>query len=262
MPIKKPTKKVATVSTDTLEDIIKSNVDFLSLPIDETIDMDEHVEAVKKIVCTFYKGGNAKGCIGCKQPSEELMLCKEDYIDKISVRPMAVYSTAFDKVEVREKKKFDKPVIGLQCDKCYLSDVCSEFKKMSTCSIEWGFDVAKNEPKSLLNRLIDIQQERISIARAAELMDGGVPDQNLSNEMDRLSGLISLKQDLEADKFSLNIEGKAQNGGGGILKELFKNLGGGNQPAQIEEVKTIDVTAASNPEFVPEKKPRKRGEIE
>lgn len=261
MPPRKVTKtvtpKVSANDEDALYERINNNL--LVLGEIDVADPEGSADLIKGIVCIFYRGGKHPECRGCNQNFDRLDACKSLYVDKISARPMDVWSPDFDKIEVREKEKFDKPPMGMQCDKCYLSEHCPKFKKMSTCAIDWSFNLESTEPKYLLEKLIKIQEERISVARAAEIIDGGTPDQNLSAEMDRMSGLVSLKQDLEADKFSLSIEGKAQGKGSGMLAQLFGNMGNkSKEVAETPVTPVIDISKIQEPKFEEERTPRRK----
>lgn len=239
------------MTQEELQDHIISNVATLK-NISRTEDA---VDDAKSIVCPFYRKGKNTGCQFCSQPDDLVLECKETYVSRIHVRPMEVWSPAFDEFEVREKKKISATLSTLKCDTCYLKDNCLEYKAMSTCAIDWADGVDVTDPKQLIDSVIKLQHERIQVSRAAELNDGGIPDQNLSSEMDRMSGLISMKNDMMMDKFSLKIEGQSQNGGDkkGILSQLFGNMG---QPQQtqlpvIEDAQTIEIIpiTAKVPEF-------------
>ena len=170
------------------------------------------------------------------------MDCRKDYIHKIEVRPMEVWSPEFDKKTVRQKTPIKEVEIGLACDKCQISDSCPLFDIGSLCGIEW--DIKSDNPKQLLDWAINLQAKRVNRASTIESMEGGVPDITVSNEMDRMSKLVALKADLEQDKFSLKIEGSAQGQGGGILASLFGDMTGKNK--QIDAApQTLEISKAS-----------------
>jgi len=203
----------------TVDEIIDENLRVLSDPED-----DDAVQTAREIVCIFYgKGGNTD-CKGCTKPDEKVLECKDTYVDRIKVRPMEVWSPQFDEIEVREKKSLNFGRLTLRCDKCNISDVCPEYKQRATCSIDFG-DTDTSNNKVMMDKLIEIQTARVNFARSSEAMDGGQPDQTLSNEMDRLQGMLAARADMTADKFSISIEGKSQgNAGGGILSQLFGGM--------------------------------------
>lgn len=206
------------LTPEELEERISSNIEIIT----QSFEDEEHeIKTLKKIICPFFKG--SPSCYGCSKKFDIITECRDLYVDRISIRPMQNWSPAFDEVTIREPKK----VIAnntLLCDTCYLSDNCPQYQKRSTCSIMWGEDIAELDYKKQLDLLINLQHQRITIARAAELQDGGMPDGILSTEMDRLSNLIAQKKDADNTTFSMNIKASGAGStetGGGILAKLF-----------------------------------------
>lgn len=215
---------------------------------------------IKEVVCKFYQRGNhpdcysPSGCAGCSEP-DRILACRDMYLSRIFRNPMEVWTPEFDKVTVREKKKVDViENIGLACNTCYIADKCPEKQTDAMCSIDFTDGNVDRTPKSILNKMIGLQQERVNKARVHEELDGGVPDQNLSAEIDRLAGLAQMKQELEADKFSLKIEASSNSKegsreAGGILSRIFgggqqNNLPAANDQAALPPAKpmeTIDI---------------------
>ncbi len=227
------TKEVSSIKEELLKKI-KDNVNALT-------SEPENYDIAKEIVCKFYREGKNAGCKGCSQPIPILIDCTKDYLSKIESRPLDYWASEFDKKEVREKKPLKEVTIGLSCDKCYLSGSCPSFAPLSTCSIDWSLDIT--DPKEMMDWVIKLQSARVNRHRIVEEVDGGVPDATLSTEIDRLNGLIKAKNDLNINKFSLNIEAQGNAaGGGGILSKLF---GPPQEQKTIEEVKPqiIDISS-------------------
>lgn len=253
------------MSETTLLEQIKRNKEILAIKDDAS---SIEIENAKNIVCPFYKKGKYPACATCIQDDKTVIACKEDYLERIEITPFEVWSPSFGAVKPIFRERTVTQKFGMLCDKCYFADVCSEYAENHTCSVDFG-DVSETDPKKIADTLIQLQQARIKRAEAAELVDGGIPDNNLSGEMDRLTGLLSLKQNLYADKFSLKIEGQATGNGGGILAQLF---GGASKPKEqtaieegvAEEVIEIPVLSAEkiekikNPQFEEEEKPKSR----
>jgi hypothetical protein len=198
----------------------------------------------KTHICEFYTGHT--NCRGCKKTETRLEECVKEYSENIVARPQRNWDPSWDVIEVREKTPLsDIKNIGLGCDRCYLSDDCPLYKKKALCAVDWTTNIHELKPEKAIEAVIEIQSERIQRARAIEALDGGVPDQNLSMEIDRLSGLIATKADMESDKFSLKIEASAKSSGGSILEKFF---GGGmnkqvsnNEPIRIEEGTAVEL---------------------
>lgn len=210
------------MSQEELNEKIETNL--LALNSLDPEDTDGSETTIKGVVCDFYKRGKCPTCIGCLQPSDRLETCKKEYVERIPYRKLEVWDPSFYTVEKRVKKRFveEESVLGLQCNSCYLADNCPEYKELASCAIDWSLDIG-NTPKDMIAYLIKLQTERINLARTAELLDGGVPDQNLSNEMDRLAGLIAQQNEMMQNRFSLKIEanGSSSSAGGGILAKMF-----------------------------------------
>jgi hypothetical protein len=238
MPILKKDKDLPPVGrVRTTEDIIN---------FAKNLKDDNDVENIRLHVCAFY---GDKCCSNSSDPEKSctkdecVLECKNTYLSKIFSRPMEKWSPEFELPLVREKKKLQDVVeIGLHCDSCYMLDKCPAYIANSMCGIEWSDEAHTTDPKELIDLLIKIQIKRVSRASTFEEMDGGVPDANLSTEMDRLQGMIQAKNDLNTTKFSLNMSAQT-NGkeGGGILAQLF---GGMNKEPQLPETTNpIDVHA-------------------
>ena len=219
--------------SDSLLKEAKSNLAYLAKD-------DEELSVSKKIVCSFYKNGSYPKCSGCSQEDETVEECKSSYMGTILNRPMESWSKEFDAYEVREKTSIaELPELGLNCDNCYIAKHCPLHKVKSMCAVNW--EVSKEAtPKEAYSKLIEMQRARIMRATKYEEIDGGIPDQNLSVEMDRLAELIKAKSDLDVNKFSMKIESRGNNSG--ILKDLFgPDLG--IEGKKEEKPETIDIDA-------------------
>lgn len=222
---------------DPLLSKIKYNIDVLKSAPEGDFDH------VKSIVCKFFKAGGNPICKGCLQPEETLTECREEYLTLIESRPMEVWTKEFSQVTHREKKKVHEILdMGLKCDTCYMAENCPLYEKKSMCAIDWG-EEQNLSPREVVDKLIQIQFQRINRGSKIEQIDGGVPDQVLSSEIDRMQALIQARSDIDSDKFTLKINSKTSSGqqsGPGILAQL---LGKGSTPpaALPEPDKTIDV---------------------
>ena len=190
---------------------------------------------LKAHLCPFYQKGGHTDCPGCLQTEKDLEECKDDYLSRISIHPMDLWSPEFDEAlaKPREMIAFGEAVsLGTTCNQCYMYDKCPYFRSGYMCKIDWGSEKPQT-PESMLDFLIDLQYKRVKRSSVFEQVDGGVPDAGLSGEMDRLDGLIADKANLGRERFSLNVEasGSSTTSGGGILSKIF----GGGSPKAIEE---------------------------
>lgn len=219
----------------------------------------ENPEELKKHLCPFFEKGGHPDCMMCRRTEADLDECRDYYLERITLIPLDIWDESFDKfiVQNRDKIEMEEVVgIGINCDSCYMSDKCPLFKRGFVCGIEWG-DNKPNTPTEYMDFLLNTQYERVKRASVFEKIDGGVPDANLSAEMDRLTDFLNIKDNMGRDRLSINVEasGAPQPGGGGILAKLFGG-GGSSQPA-IESKPTI-MLPAEEAEYVEEvKEPEK-----
>lgn len=203
----------------------------------EAIKSAKDSDELKKCLCPFFKLGLNPDCVGCEQLEKDLEDCKDDYLQKIAVHPMDIWSEDFDAVKVKSRDKIsyeDAKQLGTSCDTCYMYDKCPYYKAGYVCAIEWGSNKPKT-PADMMDFLIDLQYKRVRRSSTFEQADGGVPDAGLSGEIDRLSGLMLDKANLNAERFSLNVQASStstESSGGGILAKIF---GGGGSPKAIED---------------------------
>lgn len=219
----------------------------------------EDPEELKKHLCPFFEKGGHPDCMMCRRTEADLDECRDYYLERITLIPLDIWDESFDKfiVQSRDKIEMSEVVgIGINCDSCYMSDKCPLFKRGYACGIEWS-DNKPNTPSEYMDFLVNTQYERVKRASVFEKIDGGVPDANLSAEMDRLTDFLNIKDNMGRDRLSINVEasGAAQPGGGGILAKLFGG-GGSSQPA-IESKPTI-MLPTKDAEYIEEvKEPEK-----
>jgi hypothetical protein len=107
------------------------------------------------------------------------------------------------------------------CDTCFVAANCPAFKPQNTCAFNLPVEVkTKEQLAALLNAIIEMQGQRIAFARFAEEINGGYPDPNTSQEMDRLFKMIKTTKDLEDSSSYIKMTVEAKNGGG-VLSQIF-----------------------------------------
>lgn len=109
-----------------------------------------------------------------------------------------------------------------KCDTCYLRERgCPGYQPGADCLYEIPVEVkTPDQVRALENTLIKIQTDRVMFMKMAEDLEGGFPDSNLSNEMDRLTKMIRNQREGNLAKFNLNISASQPIEGGGILSSL------------------------------------------
>lgn len=222
----------------------------------------ETPEDLKKHLCPFFEKGGHVDCVSCRRTESDLDECRDYYLERIVLHPMDIWSEEFDKfaVQSRDKVNLEEVVgIGINCDSCYMSDKCPLYKKGFVCGIKWDTNKPKT-PMEFMDFLINVQYERVKRTSIFEKIDGGVPDANLSSEMDRLTDFINTKDAMGREKLSINLEasGPSHSSGGGILSKIF---GGGNAAPAVEAKPTraLPTETAEYVEVIEEPEKVKRG---
>jgi hypothetical protein len=108
-----------------------------------------------------------------------------------------------------------------QCNTCFVAANCPAFKPNNSCAFNLPVEVkTKEQLKGLLNAVIEMQGARVAFARFAEELNGGYPDPNTGQEIDRLFKLVGEVKKLEENKEFIQITAQRQSSGG-MLSALF-----------------------------------------
>lgn len=146
-------------------------------------------------------------------------------------QPLPIFSlsskTVMEKDEFGQTTIKDVPVLNnstsslRQCNTCFVASNCPAFKPNNTCAFSLPLEVkTKDQLKSLLNTMIEIQGSRVAFARFAEELNGGYPDPNTSQEIDRLFKLVKQMKELEENKEFVRMTVERQTSGG-VMSALF-----------------------------------------
>ena len=108
-----------------------------------------------------------------------------------------------------------------QCNTCFVAANCPAFEPNSSCKFSLPVEVkTKDQLRALLNAIIEMQGARVAFARFAEELNGGYPDPNTGQEIDRLFKLVGEVKKLEENKEFIQITAQRQSSGG-MLSALF-----------------------------------------
>jgi len=128
------------------------------------------------------------------------------------------------------------------CDNCFLSSSCPAFAPQSACRISTRPKVDTPEDiQDLLNRIIEIQGERVMFAAFAEKAQNMGANPDVSKEMETLTKLVKdTKEIFSVGGDEVTIKAK----GSGVISKIFGSYGrgggGGSKPSQSEKI--IDVS--------------------
>jgi len=108
-----------------------------------------------------------------------------------------------------------------QCDTCFVASNCPAFKPQNSCAFNLPVEIkTKEQLKALLNTVIEMQGARVAFSRFAEELNGGYPDPNTSQEIDRLFKLVKGMKELEENREFIRITAERQSSGG-VLSAIF-----------------------------------------
>lgn len=108
-----------------------------------------------------------------------------------------------------------------QCDTCFVASNCPAFKPQSACAFSLPVEVkTKDQLRGLLNAIIEMQGARVAFARFSEELNGGYPDPNTGQEIDRLFKIVEQLKKLESNNEFVRMTVERQTSGG-ILSNLF-----------------------------------------
>jgi hypothetical protein len=108
-----------------------------------------------------------------------------------------------------------------QCNTCFVAANCPAFKPNNACAFSLPVEVkTKEQLKSLLTAIIEMQGQRVAFMRFAEEMNGGYADPNVSQEIDRLFKLVNQVKEMETNKEFIQITAQRQSAGG-VLSAIF-----------------------------------------
>ena len=108
------------------------------------------------------------------------------------------------------------------CDTCFVAANCPAFKPQTTCAFNLPVEVkTKDQLKSLINAVVEMQGQRVAFMRFTEEMNGGYADPNVSQEIDRLFKLIKTVKELDDSTSFIKMTVESKNAGAGVLSNIF-----------------------------------------
>ena len=108
-----------------------------------------------------------------------------------------------------------------RCSTCHVQATCPAYNPGAECAFDIPVEVkTKEQLLGLLQGTIAMQAQRVAFGRYAEELDGGYPDPNVSNEMDRLLRVITQAKHIQDDRDFLTLTVQAH-AGAGVLSRIF-----------------------------------------
>ena len=169
------------------------------------------------------------GALPDKRPSEGRKVLAERDVNDRQILPVfgVKVKTVVEKDGDGKDVIKDVPILSStsaslrQCDTCFVAANCPAFKPANSCAFNLPVEIkTKEQLKGLLNTVIEMQGARVAFARYAEELNGGYPDPNTGQEIDRLFKLVGQMKELEENKEFIRITAERQTSGG-VLSALF-----------------------------------------
>jgi hypothetical protein len=217
------------IEDDTLEATKVAIWSYLQL--EKTMDKNKKNIIADNSDDTLYSGLMELG-VGSSNNSdgEERKLERTEVVqrDPNEVVPMPVFGyqmkSIVDNIDGHEVLR-EVPVVQSnnsslrQCDTCFVAANCPAFKPTNTCAFNLPVEVkTKEQLKSLLTAIVEMQGQRVAFMRFAEEMNGGYADPNVSQEIDRLFKLVGSMKELETNKEFIQITASRQTEGGALSR--------------------------------------------
>ena len=136
--------------------------------------------------------------------------------------------TIIDKDEDGRDVIKDVPVLSSssvslrQCNTCFVASNCPAFKIDSMCAFKLPVEIkTKDQLKALINAIIEMQGQRVAFARFSEELNGGYPDPNVGQEIDRLFKLLKTVKELDDSTSFIKMTLEGRTSGAGVLSSIF-----------------------------------------
>jgi hypothetical protein len=107
------------------------------------------------------------------------------------------------------------------CDTCFVAANCPAYKPQNTCAFNLPVEIkTKEQMRALINALVEIQGQRVAFAKFTEDLNGGYPDPNVGQEMDRFFKMLKTVKELDDSRELIRMTVERQ-GSGGVLSAIF-----------------------------------------
>lgn len=135
------------------------------------------------------------------------------------------------------------------CNTCFVKDNCPAFKPDNPCAFNLPVEVkTKEQYRALINAFLEMQGQRVAFAKFTEDLNGGYPDPNVGQEMDRFFKMLKTIKELDDSKEMIRMTVE-RSGASGVLSALFGERaqtlnelpnGGLNEQQVNQVIKRID----------------------
>ena len=232
------------------------------------VEADDHDEVLKLAIWSFQQleatvvattppaGNGQDPATGSEKvattpavaPQASQLSTREDGSPRVLLPVMRLEATTNDAGEITGHTTHpvnQRPL--LQCDTCHIKGVCPESRPGGDCAFDIPLELStKSDIDRFLVGMIEMQAQRVLFGRFAEQLDGGLPDKDLSAEMDRFFKMVEKLKDYRDNReyLKLQLEGKAE---GGMISRIFGERIGGQAGALERPIDANALTATLDP---------------
>ena len=108
-----------------------------------------------------------------------------------------------------------------QCDTCFVAVNCPARVEHSVCAFSLPVSIqTKEQMRALLSTVVEMQGARVAFAKFAEDLNGGYPDPNVGQEIDRLFRIVAELKGLEDNHEFARVTFE-RHGSAGVLSSIF-----------------------------------------
>lgn len=228
----------------------KERDNYIEEDEDETVDVDKE-ELVRQLASSnLLTEGN------------EIDELDDEIFSNVGIQPVRDSKGRFLKGQKKVRKPkniYSKKYPKLACDTCYAAQTCPDFKAGYVCAYNKMFK--RFDSRNLedivdaMQSMVNLNMERMQRVAIFEMLDGGMPDGNLTNMIDQnMRLLMNLKQMQEAGAMQvlkkttvINSDGSSSEtvqvnspASGGILEKLMEKSLARHQGEETEKEKKED----------------------
>jgi hypothetical protein len=133
-----------------------------------------------------------------------------------------------------------------KCDNCYLATAgCPAFQAQASCAYEIPVSIqTKDQLQQVLQVMIEMQTQRVLMARFAEEISGQELSPEFGRELDRLFDSVEKFRDIMDNRDSVKVTMEAK-GHAGVLSRLFGSTVGENAKVLPRAIDSEDVVEAT-----------------
>ncbi len=161
---------------------------------------------------------------------------------------------------LKPKKLVSDKFPKLSCDMCINAQRCPEYKAGYVCAFNKMFQRYNTRDQAdiiqAMQGIVDLSMQRLQRSMMTEIMNGGLPDPNTSALMNQAMGMLNQlnkmyeygSQEVIRQTNVIRADGTQETTtqisnpqSGGILAQMFSNLGGGNTVSEADELKADDI---------------------